>query len=104
MEEIKQYEAEIRISTGQFEYINFKVNDAPEAIFELNRRLRALNREQTGISEKDYSGFIDRYLSGETNHVETYQAMSDKQKETVQIIKRSLARLKSREARLPKIN
>ena len=96
-------EATIRIATKEYCFIEFQAEGTMEEIFEQHRQALSLNKIQTGISDRDYNGFIDRYLLGEPNHVETYQAMSDSQKDAVQVIKRSLARLKSREGTLPKI-
>jgi len=95
--------ADIRIATKEYCYIEFQVEGTMEEIFEEHRKALQMNMNQTGIADRDYNGFIDRQLSGEANHVETYQAMSDLQKFAVQVIKRALNRAEARESKLPKI-
>ncbi len=91
------YRATIRIPTAEpYAYLEITVEDTSEGILEAYRGFTELVRVKGGIPDKDFDRFIDSYLLGEKNHVEEYQKMSDDQKKTVQIIKRSLARLKAR--------
>lgn len=92
------YRATLRIPTAeQYAYIEITVEDTPESILDAYRDFTRKVKGSEGLQEKDFSKFIDQYLLGQSNHVEEYQKMSDEQKRTVQIIKRSLARLKSRD-------
>lgn len=95
--------ADIRIATKEYCYIELHPEGTMEEIFEEHRKALQMNQNQAGLSDKDYNAFIDRQLNGETNHVETYQAMSDLQKFAVQVIKRALNRAEARESKLPKI-
>lgn len=55
------------------------------------------------LPDKEYNTFIDNMLLGTPNHLETYNAMSPQQKDAVQVLKRAIKRLKSKES-LPVIN
>lgn len=70
----------------------------PEKLREIYDVLVAAFKNQpgNGIADKEYNAFIDRMLLGEANHVEEYQAMSDVQKASVQVIKRALKRIEAR--------
>lgn len=55
-------------------------------------------KPKVGLLDKDFNAFIDRMLLGqEGNHIEQYEAMSERQKDQVQCIKRALKRLKAKE-------
>jgi hypothetical protein len=49
-------------------------------------------KDREGLSEKDFSAFIDRQIMGESNHVEDYEKASQEQKKFIQILKRALKR------------
>lgn len=100
-EENRLYEATLRIPTEQYAFIEIKVHDTPEGIQEAMRAFKRLATVQSGIDAKEYDKFIERQLLGETNVLEQYNAMSEDQQRTVQIIKRALLRIKRRETKEP---
>ena len=93
---MKEYKAQLRIPTEMYAYIEVSVEGTAESIVEAYQDFTRLVKPKEGLSEKDFSAHLDRMLLGSDNHVEEYQMMSDKQKEIVQTLKRSLKRLKAR--------
>jgi len=98
-----------RIPTEMYSFVE-PVIDMPEdttaeKIREVYDELAAAfkPKPENSLGDKEYNAFIDRQLTGEANHVEEYNQMSPQQKDAVQIIKRSLKRIESRESKLPKI-
>lgn len=89
----------VQIKTGEFEYIMQEGEHTATGAVEAFRALKHAWEGGKGLAEKDYNIFIDRYLLGEENQLETYNAMNDTQKWCVQVIKRSLKRIKSRETK-----
>jgi hypothetical protein len=84
----------LHIPTEQYGYVEVEteVEDIQEAL--------ALYKEVkggAGLAPNEYNGFIDRMLMGDENHLEDYLKMSAEQQACVQVIKRALKRLKSRE-------
>lgn len=90
-------EAVIRLATKEYCFVEFKVEGTVDEILAQNQEIMWKSANATGISDRDYNAFIDRMLLGDTNHVEEYQAMSAMQKDTVQVIKRSLKRIAAKE-------
>lgn len=88
----------LRLPTAeQYAYIELEIDaeNIESAVAEYHNAMRAI-KGGGGLDEKEYNAFIDRYLLGEKNHVEDYEKMDDKQKDFIQTIKRSLARIKAR--------
>ena len=94
-----KYKAHLRIPTEMYAYIEVEVEDTPEMIHAAYLQFTDLVRPKTGLGDKEYNKVIDSYLLGNSMHSEEYGAMSDKQKETVQVIKRALARIEAHQTR-----
>ena len=88
----------LHIPTEQYGFVEVEFEAFSEDFVEQTYR-QVVNafKPKAGLSDKDYNSFIDRYLLGELVHTEEYAAMSTDQQKTVQIIKRSLARIKSKQ-------
>ena len=93
----------LHIPTEQYGYCQaeFEADDM-NAVAHNYREIAKVFKSSGGLPDKEYNAFIDRMLAGEDNHVETYQAMSDQQKDAVQVIKRAQKRLdyKSKEPKI----
>lgn len=97
---------ELHIPTVQYGFIAVELEDAtPEIVRATYDSYAAAFKPQpiNTLPDKEYNTFIDNMLLGDDNHVETYNAMSPQQKDAVQVLKRALKRLKSKEP-LPVIN
>ena len=92
MNEEKTYKAELRIPKDQYAYIQIQVEGTLAEIQEMYRALSSTNE----LKDKEFNAFVDAYLAGSPVSSEDYMACSDKQKEVVQVIKRSLKRIKSK--------
>lgn len=90
---------EHQITTGQFEYIKEYFEGTPEEAVIAHQTLKKAWTGGEGLEERDFNLFIDNYLLGVKNHVETYLKMNRVQQDIIQVIKRSLARIKSRESK-----
>lgn len=92
------YKAQLRIPTEQYAYVEVEVEGTPDEIWEAYKQFMAMSKPQTGISDKDFNTFLDNMLvKGEANHVEVFQAMSEKQKDVIQHLKRAIKRIKPKE-------
>lgn len=88
---------DLHIPVEQFGFISKEIEGTDEQAVEEYRSLRAALGSGEGLSAKEYNDFIDNFLLGQMNGLgELYQQMSMSQQETVQTIKRSLKRIKSR--------
>lgn len=88
----------ISLGGNSFSNVSIPFEGTPEeALEEANRLYNLQNRVKTGLEAKKYDFFIERQLLGESNVLEDYNEMSSEQQQTVQIIKRALKRIKSRE-------
>ena len=90
--------ATLHFPTEQFGFAEVEIEvDSPiEALQKYTETTRA-NNTGAGLPDKDYNSFVDRMLLGESNELEQYTQMSDEQKTTIQVIKRALKRLKTKE-------
>lgn len=87
----------IRIPTTQYGYLEFEFEGTPEEAIEEHNRILKLYAGGGGLDVKSFNIFMDDYLSGKMEGLgELYHAMSPYQQEVVQIIKRSLKRIKSK--------
>jgi len=95
---LKKMKATLHIPTEQYGFaeVEIEVNSVTEAV-EAYRSAQRAALPQNGLEKKAFDAFLDRYLLGDKNHVEDYERMNDEQKMIVQTIKRSLARIRSRE-------
>ena len=90
----------LHIPTEQYGFVEVEFEASSEDfVAQTYRDIAAAFKPKSGLSDKDYNSFIDRYLLGELVHTEEYAAMSPDQQKTVQVIKRSLARIKSKQSK-----
>jgi polyhydroxyalkanoate synthesis regulator phasin len=83
----------IHIPTEQFGFLEAEVETVEEAK-ELSDSVIAVFRPNlTDIDSKEWNSTLDRYLSTNTMEADIYARMSDKQKNIIQEIKRSVKRL-----------
>lgn len=95
----KVYKSTIRLATAQYEFIEVVVEGSPEDILEAHNAFKRILGPSEGLPDKEFDAFIQRQLSGETNHVEEYNRMSDVQKHYVQVNKRALKRITASQER-----
>lgn len=57
------------------------------------RQLADVFKVKSGLDSKLFDAFIDKQISGGTNHIEEYNAMSPDQQAVVQLLKRSMKRI-----------
>ncbi len=100
-----------RISTGQFEYVEIE-HEAREStadfvgkeIKEDHDALKAAfapKPTNAGVPDREYNSFIDNMLLGGDNHISTWENLSDKQRDSAQVIKRALKRISAKENKQP---
>ena len=88
----QKYKAKLRFPQEQYAFIEIDFEGEISEIKELYREFSTTNE----LKDKEFNAFIDAYLVGNPVSSEDYMACSDKQKEIVQVIKRSLKRIKGR--------
>ena len=89
----------IHIPTQQYGFIEKEVETVEEA-YELQEEIKDIFNPKSstaGLSRIDFNKAIDRYLTDGTGETETYIAMSREQQSVIQEIKKSMARLSSKE-------
>ena len=89
--------AKIRVATDMYEFIEAEVDGEPADIFGSYRELKKLCLPASGLPERDFNHFIDNMLLGEQNTMADYEQMSERQKEHVQIVKKGIKRIKSKQ-------
>lgn len=85
----------LHIPTEQFGFCEIEVDEvSPESVQETYRQYSSAFKAKDGVSEKEFSQFIDRQLEGKngSEDIPLYESMSDDQKRVVQIIKRAKKR------------
>ena len=87
------YEAELHVPVEQYGFIAVKVNDTAGGLIEAYRAISEANRTGEGLSNEEFDAFIQRQVSGQPNHIEDYNSMSQEQQKYVQIIKRAIKRI-----------
>lgn len=94
-------EVELHIPVEQYGFVAVRLDEAtPEAAAEIYRDFAAPFKPQEGIPGADFQEFlIQQCLQSGTNHIDTYTAMSEKQKWCVQELKKALATIKRRQAK-----
>lgn len=98
--------ARLRITTGQYEYIESEVDHKEESIdrvimsyFHLKDAYERAQKKRLGgfgLETKEFNAALDRYLTDGTGETETYVAMSKEQQMVFQEIKKSMKRLKAK--------
>ena len=95
-----KFEATLRYSTGEYEYAEVKVFDAPEGILEAWGRFKGLFEAKRGLAEPQFNVFVDNMLlNNAENHIEDMEQLNDKQLYTMQVIKRALKRIEARQSK-----
>lgn len=94
-----------RISTAMYEYV--EIEEEPQ----LGKTADQVRETYDGfvrafapkpinqLPDKEYNIFIDAMLLNEANHIDTWEKLSNKQKEIAQILKRALKRIEARNNR-----
>ncbi len=93
------YEALLHIPVESFGFVEIKVKGSTTEIIEAYRSLKRANEKPQGeLQSKEFNAALDEYM--ETNvlkdGVEIYNKMSPDQQFTIQEIKKSFKRIKSR--------
>lgn len=91
--------ATIIVPTVQFGNITYECEGSPNAINEFADYVLSLRNKKTspGLTDKEFNDFVDAQLMGTPNHVEMYEKASPEQKMCIQVLKRALKRIKSRQ-------
>lgn len=92
---------ELRLPTQeQYAYIGLELADGEVLTDEMihtaiddYRRAMGQIKGNAGLSKEEFDQFIDRQLSGQSNHIEVFNKMSPEQQLIAQLIKRSKARI-----------
>lgn len=87
--------ATLRVPTQEpysFIELELEVPDYHVAI-ETYRQMMESVKGGSGLSDAEFDSFIQRQISGETNHIEDYNRMSLEQQKYVQCIKRAIKRI-----------
>ena len=95
---------EHRIPTTQYGYISVYLplgvaleDEAIQSVVQDHARLTEAFNAKDGLESKDFQAFlINQLLENSTNHVETMEMMSEKQKWCVNEVKKSLATINRR--------
>lgn len=96
------------VPTESFGFIEIEAEDSDRPLaFQIQERVEAYKAiseavkgtpSGEGIPDKEYNQFMDNFLMGNMNGLgEIYQAMSKEQQSCVQVIKKSLKRIKARQ-------
>lgn len=97
---MKTYKATIRVPTDMYAYFEVEMEGTPQEIIDGHEELKTLYKASQstpdGLPAKEFDKALDKYLCGQGMDSEVYAAMSKEQTTTIQTIKRSLARIKSR--------
>ena len=105
--EMLKYKTRFHIPTVAYGFIETEVEDTPENTIALYHEYRnkyeaSIQAKVEGIPNTEYNDWSNRYLLGEemtSADLETYKEMNQEQQSHIQWAKRTLARLKSREAK-----
>ena len=91
----------LHIPTEQYGFVEaefeIKGDETPDEIAEKYYFIAKGFKQQEGITDKDFNGFLDKYLRENTGDLETYNRMSESQKNIIQAIKRSVKRIAPKE-------
>lgn len=86
-----------QISTGQYEFLNFEIEGTAQDAVEAYKELQTAWKGGEGVSSKDFNAFLDTYIStGKPGELEVWENMTDQQKIIVNEVKKSFARIKSK--------
>lgn len=76
-----------------YAFIEVDVEDTPDNIVEIHNELLEKVKPKAGIPDKEWRQALDRYLTKGDMDAEVYEAMSDKQKQVIQEIKKAFKRI-----------
>ncbi len=94
---MKTYKAELTIPVEQYGNIRPTIEGSAFDIVSAYWDFAKLIRPREGVDEKTMNVFIDNMLLGNgKNSMDVYQSMSKAQMDCVQVVKRSMKRLKAR--------
>lgn len=82
----------IHIPTTQYGFIEADVSNVEEAR-DIHDSVTAMFSAGNGIPDRDFNAALDRYLTDGTGETETFLAMSPRQQDIIQAIKRSYKRI-----------
>lgn len=88
--------AKIIIPIVEYGNITYEVEDTPESINETATYLLSLRKPKAGLSDKEMDAFIERQMNGISNHVEEYNRMTPEQQKFIQMNKRALNRIETK--------
>lgn len=86
----------LHIPTETYGFVAVEMEGTPEEVMITYREYADAFKPKEGLGDKEYNAFINKMLLNETNHVEEYNQMNEKQKYAVQVIKRGLKRLEAK--------
>lgn len=90
--------ATIRIPCEQYAFIEIETEATPTETIELYRHYSRLYKGGIGLSEKAFNDYLDAFISkDEPITADEYALMNRDQQDIIQIIKRSIKRIKARE-------
>lgn len=91
-----KYKTTIRIPTDPYAYLEVDYEGEPDEVVGVYQQFTKLLKPQAGLPAKEWNSALDRYLVNNDLDAEVYESMSREQKDLIQEIKRSLARIKSK--------
>lgn len=90
------------MAVGEYEFVEIESEVTGQSIEELRKTRDAIKDEfrpkpiNAGVPDKEYNSFIDNMLLGGDNHIDVWEKLSDKQRDSAQVIKRALKRLEAK--------
>lgn len=87
------YKARLRIPTETYAFIEVDVEGTPDEIVSANFEFTKLTKPNEGLPHKEWNQALDRYLTSNDGETETYLAMSAKQKDMIQELKKAFKRI-----------
>ena len=91
-----EYTAQFRFPTTQFAYIEIEAHGTQESLLEQYRAFESKLKGGEGVDDKTFDVFVENMISGQTNKLSTFTAMSPEQQGFVNVVKRAVKRLNSR--------
>lgn len=101
---MSSYKSTIRIPTDPYAYVEVEVEGSKEEIIETYRDFKRTADSLGGLSEKEFNDFVDEYLcNGRVfDGADKFAAMNEFQQTHIQLLKRSLARIRRRQLQVSK--
>lgn len=89
--------AQIRIPTTQYGYIEAEVEGTSEQIVEKHNELLKRYNGGFGLEDKEFNAWLDKYILTQTGNADKYAEMNVEQMNIIQSLKKSVARIKSKQ-------